>query len=178
MRTPRPSSFERAFKAGDELLFQELVEGMIGAECTRCHETYADGMVLDIGKLITVPALHEERPAKQQGEWVVASWGCDIDLADPIGVVSAQSEEDFPTVMALAERLVGARVANIAVHPPELSLIVGFSNHFRLTFRTDAATADLDQWYIQLPTAFGLAANGRGEWSLMKDSRASREEDI
>lgn len=174
MKTPRLSSFERAFTAGDERLFQEIVQGILGAECTRCRETYADGVVLDIGVLVTVPAVSGGRSAKQRGEWVVASWGCDIQIADLLGGFGAASDEDFPAVMVLAQRLVGARVANIAVHPPELSLIMDFSNHFRLTFSTNADT-DMDQWYIQLPVAFSVAVNGRGGWALAEDSRPPRE---
>lgn len=177
MRPTRPSSFERAFKAGDERLFQELMQGILGAECTRCRETYADGIVLDIGKLNSVPAMRGGRPAKQQGEWVVASWGCDIQITDPLGEVSAASNEDFSAVMGLARRLVGTRVASIAIHPPELSLLLDFSNQLRLTFRTDADTDNMDQWYIQLPSAVSLTANARGSWSLAGDSRPSREED-
>lgn len=177
MRAPRPASFERAFRAGDDRLFQELMQGILGAECTQCRETYADGIVLDIGNLVSVPAIRGGRPAKPRGEWVVASWGCDIQITDPLGGTSAASDEDFSAVMGLAQRLVGTRVAKIVIQPPELSLLVDFSNKLRLTFRTDADTDDLDQWYIQLPSALSLTANARGSWSLTEDSRPTREGD-
>lgn len=152
--------FERPFGPTDDAVFQALCGGLVGKPLARWRETYADGLVLDFGRLVPREPRKPGLP-KERGEWVLSTWGCDVRLISPH---AAEPLEDLQEIAAELASLVGQKVSRVSVAADDVSLNVEFENGIVLILQTDRSEAELDQWFILLPGGGSVGATGRSTW--------------
>lgn len=159
-------TFERPFGIGDEAVFRELTSGLVGAECVRWRESYADGLILDFGKLIPEPHPRSPKLPKDRGEWVLSTWACDVVVSRGSDLVLDSRKHDFQAIKTVMPQLVGSRVRDLRLDPADLSLAISFSNAMQLELRTDRTDPRLEQWFIELPTRRSVGVSASGRWSM------------
>jgi hypothetical protein len=167
MSTENPVGFARPFRPGDVAVFRELTERMIGLPLVRWRETYADGVVLEFGSLIPRATIRSDRIPQDRGEWVVSTWGCDLEVT-PRGGQVFDNRAGVAAVRAPLDRALGGHVAALAV-ADDLSLVIQLSDGTAIVCRTDITDPDLDQWIIRLPTYWSIGASANGRWYLRPD---------
>jgi hypothetical protein len=160
------SPFERSFGKEDVVVFRDLTRSLVGLRCSRSRETYAQGLVVDFGKLVPKPPRAAEQAPPDRGEWVATTWGCDVAVVDPRTGARPNSNEDFSEVLELAQHFVGERVKEVEVTPDDLSLIIQFEDGRRLELKTDFSDPELDQWFLQLPSGGSIGVTGTKTWYL------------
>lgn len=157
-------NFERQFSPGDEAAFGNLTRGLVGARCVRCRETFADGLILDFGKLVPEPDPRSPKLPDDRGEWVLSTWGCDVVGSQGSHVVVDSGRHDFKAVKDFVSQFVDSKVKDLTLNPADLSLTITFSNATRLELRTDRTDPELDQWFIELPTRCSVGVSASGRW--------------
>jgi hypothetical protein len=165
MTQPSLEPFERAFQASDVAMFDDLIRGIVGKKLSRWRETYAQGIVLDFGELVSKP--HDKpRVVADRGEWTISTWGCDVRFADsPKGPWISDLEQ----LRNSLSKVVGRAVVQITITSEDLSMTLGFDNGSQIVFQTDRSDSELDQWFITTPSDESIGASASGHWYLRRN---------
>jgi hypothetical protein len=161
MNEPSVTYFERAFGPNDMALFHDLTLEFIGKPLSRFRETYAEGIVLDCGELVPKRNSTRSSLARDRGEWMVSSWGCDVSLS--MGP-STSRVDTFEHVKTLLTTVVGRRLVAVSIDAPDLSLTLVFDGGSEVLFRTDRDDPQLDQWFITTPLGQTIGTAASGAW--------------
>ena len=157
-------NFERLFRPGDQTVFGELTQGLVGERCNRWRETFAGGLILDFGALFSDANRRFPKLPQDRGEWVLSTWGCDVVGSQGGQVLVDSRRDDSKAVTHFVSQLVGSMVEGLLLEPADLSLTIVFSNARQLELRTDPADPDLDQWFIELPNGYSVGVSASGRW--------------
>lgn len=162
----RVQPFERVFRGDDARLFHRMTRELVGKKLSRWRETYADGLVLDFGELIPKRYPKPSLPQKDRGEWVVATWGCDVVLYPTSGPALDSAQGGIEPMNEYLDQLVGQRVRAVRIDSSDLSLEIEFSDGTRVVLRADQETTDLDQWFILTSFDMSIGVSAAGTWYL------------
>ena len=164
------TNFERPFRPGDQAVFGKLTQGLVGELCTRGRGTFAGGLILDFGALVSDTNRRFPNLPQDRGESVLSTWGCDVVGSQGGQVLVASRKDDSKAVTHFVSLLVGSMVEDLMLEPADLSLTIVFSNTRQLELRTDPADPDLDQWFIELPNGCSVGASASGRWHVNSQS--------
>ncbi|NJP12577.1 MAG: hypothetical protein HC866_26500, partial [Leptolyngbyaceae cyanobacterium RU_5_1] len=109
---------------------------------------------------------------KEKGAWILGTRGTAWQLEQPTGTILL-SDAESKILRTSIQQLEGHALTSLSVDYPALSLMLSFSENYRLTvtpFNSDD-DFDLPYWELFTPEHQVLQVGPRARWSLMQSNQ-------
>lgn len=162
--------FVRTFEEGDDKLFEVLVSGLAGQECSDWRKGYGRTGSIHFGPLRPKTRMWPGSTDSDQGQWIVMLSDCEraLTLSSGMELSSVGSGDD--AVIGRLSDLRGLHLQSVVLDAETLSLTMRLSENNSLILQTDPnSTARDEQWAIELPIGLAIVAFGERHWSLTRN---------